>query len=159
VHAVGSVVQTEAAPAALGPYSQAIKAGTTLYISGQLGLDPKSMQFVSEDVSEQTKQVSGIVAPLRRSGRHTTHVPCAEVPGALLCMSMAATRLASRCRAKRALQVMVNMEAILKEAGLTFDNVVKTTVLLADMTDFGAVNEVYGATDPALAAHACSCTS
>ena len=96
-NAVKSVVETEAAPAALGPYSQAIKAGPTLYISGQLGLDPKSMDFAGTDVQTQAQQV------------------------------------------------MANLEVILKEAGATFENVVKTTVLLADMDDFAAVNEVYGA--------------
>jgi enamine deaminase RidA (YjgF/YER057c/UK114 family) len=51
------IVATEAAPAALGPYSQAVKAGNTLYISGQLGLDPTSMEFVGESVADQTAQV------------------------------------------------------------------------------------------------------
>lgn len=48
---------TEAAPAALGPYSQAVKAGKTLYVSGQLGLDPKTMEFAGESVADQTTQV------------------------------------------------------------------------------------------------------
>lgn len=51
------IVSTEAAPAALGPYSQAVKAGGTLYISGQLGLNPETMEFVGDSVADQTTQV------------------------------------------------------------------------------------------------------
>ncbi|XP_071542675.1 2-iminobutanoate/2-iminopropanoate deaminase [Panulirus ornatus] len=51
---IRKVVSTPKAPAAIGPYSQAVQAGSTLYISGQLGLDPKTMNLVSEDVVEQT---------------------------------------------------------------------------------------------------------
>jgi hypothetical protein len=70
--AVGKeIVSTEAAPAALGPYSQAVKAGNTLYISGQLGLDPASMEFVGDSVADQTAQVSRIspIAPCSRLKR------------------------------------------------------------------------------------------
>lgn len=56
-HAGGLVVSTEAAPAALGPYSQAVKAGSTLYISGQIGFDPTTMEFAGESVEAQTTQV------------------------------------------------------------------------------------------------------
>lgn len=51
------MVSTEAAPAALGPYSQAVKAGSTLYISGQLGLDATTMDFAGESVEAQTTKV------------------------------------------------------------------------------------------------------
>eukprot|EP00892_Ulva_mutabilis_P011667 jgi/Ulvmu1/8873/UM049_0055.1 len=94
-NAGGKVVSTEAAPAALGPYSQAVKAGSTLYISGQLGLEPSTMDFAGESVEHQTTQV------------------------------------------------MANLKAILEADGGSFENVVKTTVLLADMGDFAAVNEIY----------------
>lgn len=90
-----TVVSSEKAPAALGPYSQAIKSGNTLYISGQLGLDPKTGDFPGPDAVSQAKQS------------------------------------------------LANIQAILKAAGATADNVVKTTVLLADMNDFAEVNKVY----------------
>ena len=51
------IIRTEAAPAAIGTYSQAVKIGTTVYLSGQIPLDPASMQMVSEDFAEQTHQV------------------------------------------------------------------------------------------------------
>ena len=79
------------APAAIGPYSQAISAGDTLYISGQLPIDPATGSFPSEDIKDQTR---------------------------------------------------MSLENI--TAGLTMANVVKTTVLLDDIGDFGAMNEVYG---------------
>ena len=90
------VIDTKNAPAAIGPYSQAIEAGNTLYISGQIPLDPITMEFVSEDVKEQTHQ----------------------------CLK--------------------NLMAIIEEAGLTLENVVKCGIFLKDMNDFAAVNEVYG---------------
>lgn len=91
-------ITTDKAPAALGPYSQAVKTagGTTIYISGQLGIDPATMKFVGDTVAEQCQQV------------------------------------------------MTNMGAILTAAGADFSKVVKTTIYLADMADFAAVNEVYG---------------
>ena len=85
------------APAAIGPYSQAITVGDTVYISGQLPIDPATGSFPSDDVRDQTR------------------------------MSLE------------------NIRAILAAAGLTMANVVKTTVLLDDIGDFGAMNEVYGA--------------
>lgn len=90
-----SKIQTSQAPQAIGPYSQAVWAGDTLYISGQLGLDPQSIEFISEQVTDQARQ---------------------------------------------ALQ---NIQAILSEAGLTLAHVVKTTIYLADMADFSAVNDIY----------------
>lgn len=89
------IINTAKAPKAIGPYNQAVKAGSTLYVSGQLGLDPKTMEFVGSDVESQSEQV------------------------------------------------FKNMDAILSEAGMTFANVVKTTVLLSDINDFAKVNVVY----------------
>ncbi|KAK6188740.1 hypothetical protein SNE40_004856 [Patella caerulea] len=92
---VKRIIQTKKAPQAIGPYSQAVVADRTLYISGQLGLDPETMNLVAGG-------------------------PEAEAD-----------------------QALKNMGAILEEAGATFDNVVKTTVLLQDINDFARVNEVY----------------
>jgi reactive intermediate/imine deaminase len=80
----------------LGPYSQAIRAGNTLYVSGQIGIVPGTKDFASDGVEGQAEQV------------------------------------------------MKNMGAILEAAGTSFGNVVKTTILLADMGDFAAVNAIYG---------------
>lgn len=91
------VIATKQAPAAIGPYSQAIEVGNMLFASGQLGLDPETGDFAEGGVKAQTEQ----------SFR--------------------------------------NIQAILAEAGYTMENVVKTTVYLADMADFAAVNEVYAA--------------
>lgn len=89
------VIATTNAPAAIGPYSQAVFVGNILFASGQLGLDPATGNFVEGGVKEQTAQA------------------------------------------------FKNVKAILEEAGLTIDNVVKTTVFLADMADFAMMNEVY----------------
>lgn len=91
------VIATPEAPAAIGPYSQAVLAGNMLFLSGQLGIDPATGNFVEGGVKEQT------------------------------------------------LQVFRNIRAILNEAGFVFDEVVKTTVFLADMASFGEMNEVYAA--------------
>ena len=91
------IIATKNAPAAIGPYSQAVQVGNMLFASGQLGLDPATGQFPEGGVKEQTAQA------------------------------------------------FKNVKAILTEAGLTMDNVVKTTVFLADMGDFAAMNEVYAA--------------
>jgi len=90
------IISTSNAPAAIGPYSQAVKTGNFVFLSGQLGIDPQTGDFVSNSVVEQTEQV------------------------------------------------IKNIKAILSEANLTLNNVVKTTVFLADMSDFAAMNEVYG---------------
>jgi 2-iminobutanoate/2-iminopropanoate deaminase len=90
-------VNTSAAPAAIGPYSQAIIANGLAYTAGQIPLDPASMELVGgDDAAAQTEQV------------------------------------------------MRNLSAILEAAGASLDSVVKTTVFLADMNDFGAMNDVYG---------------
>ena len=90
-------IQTEKAPKALGPYSQAVCAGGELmFVSGQLGIDPDSGTLVEGGVREEAKQA------------------------------------------------LSNIQAIVASAGGSLDNVVKTTILLADIEDFKAVNEVYG---------------
>ena len=90
------IVSTTNAPGAIGPYSQAIKAGGMVFCSGQIPIDPATGDFVSDVVSEQTEQV------------------------------------------------LKNLSEVLKAAGTSLDNVVKTTVFLADMNDFVEMNEVYG---------------
>jgi len=89
-------IQTDRAPAAIGPYSQAIIVGNMLYTAGQIPLDPASMTIVDGGIAEQTDRV------------------------------------------------MTNLTAILEAAGVTLAAVVKTTVFLADMNEFAAMNEVYG---------------
>ena len=90
------VVHATGAPNAIGPYSQAILVGDTLYASGQIALDPATGQLVEGDVSAQ------------------------------------------------AARVIQNLAAVLAAAGLTMADVVRTTIFLAHMDDFAAVNEVYG---------------
>lgn len=89
------IIHTPNAPAAIGPYSQAVRAGDLLFISGQLPIDPATGAFAGEDVATQTRQS------------------------------------------------LANLKAILEGAGFTCADVVKTTVLLADMGDFAAMNQVY----------------
>lgn len=89
------VIATTNAPAAIGPYSQAVQVGNILFASGQLGIDPVTGNFVEGAVKEQTAQA------------------------------------------------FKNVKAILTEAGYDISDVVKTTVFLADMGDFTAMNEVY----------------
>ena len=89
------IISTEKAPGAIGPYSQAIKAGNMIFCSGQIPIDVATGEFVSEGVAEQTEQV------------------------------------------------LKNLAAVLDAAGATLNNVVKTSVFLADMNDFAAMNEVY----------------
>jgi 2-iminobutanoate/2-iminopropanoate deaminase len=91
-----TAISTTQAPAAIGPYSQAIRADGYLFCSGQLGLDPATDDFVAGDVGAQAEQA------------------------------------------------LRNLGAVLEAAGLTFGDVVKTTIFLADMADFAAVNRVYG---------------
>lgn len=89
------IIATEKAPGAIGPYSQAVKAGNMVFCSGQIPIDVATGEFVSDDVAEQTRQV------------------------------------------------LTNLSAVLEAAGTSLNNVVKTTVFLADMNDFAAMNEVY----------------
>lgn len=103
-----TAVSTAAAPAAVGPYSQAVSAGSTVYISGQVPLDPATGALVEGGIQAQAERV------------------------------------------------LTNIGAILEAAGLNYADVVKTTVLLADIADFKAVNEVYARffTGPVLPARA-----
>ena len=90
------IIHTDKAPKAIGPYSQAVKSGNFLFISGQIPLDPVSMEVVGQTAAQQAEQV------------------------------------------------LKNIGAILKAASLDYADVIKTTVLLADINDFKAVNKVYG---------------
>ena len=90
-----TAIHTDLAPAAIGPYSQAIEAGNTIYVSGQLRIDPATGAFAGEDIAAQTRQS------------------------------------------------LTNIRSILAQAGADMSNVVKTTVLLANMADFAAMNAVY----------------
>ncbi|MXY23532.1 MAG: RidA family protein [Acidobacteria bacterium] len=96
-------IATTGAPAAIGPYSQAIRSGNLLFVSGQVAMDPETGEMLGGDVSAQTERV------------------------------------------------LRSLDAILTAAGVTLADVIKTTVYLADMNDFAAMNRVYGAffTDPA----------
>lgn len=89
------IINTVNAPAPIGPYNQATLSNGTLYISGQIPLDPKSGELVSGDIKQETKQS------------------------------------------------MENLKAILTEAEMTFENVVKSSIFLSDMKQFTEVNEVY----------------
>lgn len=91
-----TAISTPNAPAAIGPYSQAVKTETFLYTSGQIALDPATGKLVEGGIAEQTRQV------------------------------------------------LENLKAVLAEAGCGMRDVVKTTVFLKDMSDFAAMNEVYG---------------
>jgi 2-iminobutanoate/2-iminopropanoate deaminase len=90
------IVQSPAAPAAIGPYSQAIKVGNLLFCSGQIALDPKTMNMVGSTAAEQAEQV------------------------------------------------LKNLAAVLAAGGGSMAQVARTTIFLASMADFAAVNEVYG---------------
>lgn len=90
-----TVIYSENAPAPIGPYSQAILAGGTLYVSGQIAIDPASGALINDSIENETTQV------------------------------------------------MKNLEAVLKAAGMTFQNIVKTTIFLKDMNSFSTVNSIY----------------
>jgi len=96
VLAVKDIITTDRAPGAIGPYSQAVRAGGFVFASGQIPIDPATGDFVAGGVAEQTEQV------------------------------------------------LRNLTAVFAAAGLGMNQVVKTTVFLADMDDFTAMNEVYG---------------
>jgi 2-iminobutanoate/2-iminopropanoate deaminase len=93
---MNQIVSSPDAPKAIGPYSQAVRAGQLLFLSGQVPLDPASGLIVSGDITAQTRRT------------------------------------------------LDNIRAVLTAAGLSLANVVRTTIFLADMNDFAAVNEVYG---------------
>ena len=90
------IINTKNAPAPIGPYNQAVKAGNTLYISGQIPLIPSTMELFSGTIKEETELV------------------------------------------------MQSLNSILEEAGMNFENVVKTCIFIDDMNNFQYVNEVYG---------------
>jgi 2-iminobutanoate/2-iminopropanoate deaminase len=90
------IINTPDAPAPIGPYNQAILIDHTLYISGQICLDPKTGKLCNGSIQEETHRV------------------------------------------------MQNLEAILREAGMSFQNVLKTTIFITDMNQFAALNEIYG---------------
>ena len=91
-----TVINTDKAPAPIGPYNQSILAGDTLYVSGQIAIVPGTDQMATTDIVTETHQV------------------------------------------------MNNLSAILAEAQMTFENVVKCSIFVNDMGNFGAINEVYG---------------
>ncbi len=91
------IIKTDKAPAPIGPYNQAVMSGDTLFISGQIALDPSSGALVQGSIEEETEQV------------------------------------------------MKNLKAILEEAGLSFENVIKSSIFVKDMHQFQAINQVYGA--------------
>ena len=90
------IINTANAPAPIGPYNQAVFVNNTLYISGQVCIDPVTGSLKQKDIQDETHQV------------------------------------------------MHNLKAILQEAGMSFNNVVKTSIFLTDMNDFSEVNEIYG---------------
>ncbi|MBE8713074.1 RidA family protein [Sphingobacterium hungaricum] len=89
------LLNTEKAPAAIGPYNQAIRAGNTLYVSGQIPLIPETMELIDSGIADETHQV------------------------------------------------LKNVQAILDNAGYSFEDVVKASIFLSDMGDFAVVNEIY----------------
>ena len=89
------VIQTDKAPKALGPYSQAIQAGNLLFLSGQIAIDPATGELVTGDIADKTRRV------------------------------------------------MENIKAVLESQGLNMEDVVKSTVFLKNINDFGRFNEVY----------------
>ena len=93
---MAEAISSPGAPKAIGPYSQAVRAGQLLFLSGQVALDPATGQMVEGGITEQTRRV------------------------------------------------FENLGAVLAAGGRSFANVVRTTVFLADMNDFAAMNEVYG---------------
>ncbi|WP_136465472.1 RidA family protein [Flagellimonas onchidii] len=90
------IINTSKAPAPIGPYNQAVLIKDTLYISGQIPIDPSTGSLVEGDIKKETKQS------------------------------------------------MENLSAILEEAGMTFENVIKTSIFIKDMHQFSQINEVYG---------------
>ena len=90
------IITTLNAPAPIGPYNQAIKVGNTLYVSGQIPINAKTMEIFNGTIKEETELV------------------------------------------------MLNLNAVLEAAGMSFGHVVKTTIFLSNMENFGKVNNVYG---------------
>lgn len=90
------IIFSSDAPAPIGPYSQAVKTGNTLYLSGQIALDPATGELINENITEETHAV------------------------------------------------MKNMDAVLRAGGFTFADVVKCTIFIRDMGQFGTINDAYG---------------
>lgn len=90
------IIITSNAPDPVGPYNQAVKAGNTMYLSGQIALDPKTGSLVQESIEAETHQV------------------------------------------------FKNLKAVLAKADMTFENIVKCTVFVSDMNNYGRINTVYG---------------
>lgn len=90
------IIKTTDAPAPIGPYNQAVLSGNTLYISGQIAINPVNNELDLSSIEDETEQV------------------------------------------------MRNLKAILNEAGMTFENVVKSSIFISDMNNFAAINKVYG---------------
>jgi 2-iminobutanoate/2-iminopropanoate deaminase len=90
------IIKTNKAPLPIGPYNQAVLNNNTLYISGQIAIDPSSGKLIEDSIENETEQV------------------------------------------------MKNLEAILNEVGMTFENVVKSSIFISDMNDFAKINKVYG---------------
>jgi len=90
------IIHTHEAPAPIGPYSQAVRMGNTVYTSGQIAIDPKTGSLIQGSIADETHQV------------------------------------------------MCNMQAVLEAAGFGFEQVLKSTIFITNMDDFGAINEVYG---------------
>jgi 2-iminobutanoate/2-iminopropanoate deaminase len=90
------IIFTDKAPAPIGPYSQAVLTGNTLYASGQIAINPATGALVLDTIEAETEQV------------------------------------------------MQNMKAVLEAAGMTFENIVKTTIFIMDMNDFARINAIYG---------------
>ena len=91
-----TIINSSNAPAPIGPYSQAVKAGNTLYVSGSIPLDAQTGELINANITEETHQV------------------------------------------------MKNMDAVLTAAGMAFENVVKCSIFIKDMNQFGAINDAYG---------------
>lgn len=91
-----TIINTKAAPAPIGPYNQAVLCGSTLFVSGQIAINPQSGELLTSDIETETHQV------------------------------------------------MKNIKAILNEAGMDMENIVKTGIFLLDMNNFSIVNEIYG---------------
>jgi len=96
INTMKKIITTPNAPAPIGPYNQAVLSNGVLYISGQIPLDPASMELVEGDLEKET------------------------------------------------VQVMENLKAILEAAGMTIDQVVKSSIFLKDMNNFAQINKVYG---------------
>ena len=89
-------INTPKAPAPIGPYSQGILSGNTLYMSGQIALNPETGELITDNIEEETHQV------------------------------------------------MRNIQAVLIQAGITMDNIVKCSIFISDMNNFSEINQVYG---------------